>query len=76
MVFVDEKVRFSYDVYSLNRKQIMCLLSDAFICYYIVGRQNPYIGLKGMVSQFDPLMRQQCSKILFNFSLTPSCDNI
>ncbi|CAN6929833.1 unnamed protein product [Brassica oleracea] len=48
MVFVDEKIRFSYDVYSLNR----------------------------LVSQFDPLMRQQCSKILFNFSLTPSCDNI
>ena len=44
MVFVDEKIRFSYDVYSLNRKQIMCLLSDAFICYYIVWRQNPYIG--------------------------------
>ena len=44
MVLVDAKVRFSYAIYSLKLKQIMCFLSDAFICYYVVGRKNPCIS--------------------------------
>lgn len=34
MVFVDAKVNSSYVVDCLNRKQIMCIIYDAFVNYF------------------------------------------
>ena len=64
MVFVDAKLSCSYSVYDL-RLNILCFHIWCFRLVCFLREKIHALIERDLVSQFDPLMKEWCSKLLF-----------
>lgn len=76
MVLVDSKVKFLI-VYILFKAQTYYVFQLMLSFVFFLKGDKIYTSIKkDLVSQFDILLRQGTSMLLFNFSMTPFCGSI